>query len=312
MSKEEFVRNELAKLSETTFEGDEAVILCPFHDDHTPSLRVSLVKKVRQNGKGVAPGGFHCFSCKAGGGWNRLAEKLNLQPWDVKEHENKPQDLFWGLAKELQVLSSGVYAYRKPATDGTYVEAWRELPAEFLSDIGAELLWDRVDEDYRIMLPLRNIRNELIGHVGARPDNSSIPNKRKYIMSPNFPSDQEWFCLDRLAGKTDKVVIVEGPYDTLRFLQHGIPAIGAFGVSAFTDIKMLQLVACGISKAICCLDGDAAGRNATPELITRLQRIGITAYDMDLTTYAQDGAKIDPGDCPAEVISDLQNFLKTI
>ncbi|KKN82151.1 hypothetical protein LCGC14_0312640 [marine sediment metagenome] len=40
-----------------TKKGREFVGLCPFHDDHNPSMRVSPVKQI-----------YKCFSCGAGGG----------------------------------------------------------------------------------------------------------------------------------------------------------------------------------------------------------------------------------------------------
>lgn len=311
MTKEQLVREELAKLSQVEFQDDEAIILCPFHDDHNPSLRVSLTARSRkkQNGtiKNVTPGNFYCFSCRAGGGWNNLAERLSLQGWDQKEADNKPSDPYWALAKEIQVLGEAPFVYRKPATDGLWEEPWRGLPAQFMRKFGAESLWDKKDEDYRIYLPVHDIQQKLIGHVGARPENSTIPDKRKYVNSYQFPKESNWYLLNTIVP-TDRAVIVEGPFDTLRFRHCEIPAIGAYGVSDCYPQKVFQLLASGIRKVVLCLDGDRAGREAVPLFTQALQSEGITVTDMNLSQYGSD--KIDPGNAPDEVIKDLKSFLE--
>lgn len=312
MTKDQLVREELAKLAQVEFTEDEAIILCPFHDDHHPSLRVSLIERVRkkQNGtlKTVTPGNFWCFACKSGGGWNNLAAKLNLQGWDTKEAANTPSDPFWSLAKQLEALQEAPFIYRKPATDGPWEEPWRGLPVAFMRQYGAESLWDSKDEDYRIYLPVHDINQKLIGHVGARPENSTIPDKRKYINSYLFPKESNWYLLNTIVP-TDRAVIVEGPFDTLRFRHQGIPAIGAYGVSDCYPEKVMQLLASGINRVVLCLDGDEAGRVAVPFFTQALQSQGIKVADMDLRAYGTD--KIDPGNAPDDVARDLKHFLET-
>lgn len=317
MTKDELVRTELAKLQEAQIEDDDFIILCPFHDDHNPSLRVSLIERVRKKPTGeiktVTPGNFYCFACRAGGGWNNLVEKIEetrgikLVAWNRKEAENTPSDPIWSLSKQIQALSKPPWQYRKPATEGGWEDAWRGLSGKFLRSVGAETLWDEDDEDYRIYLPVHDISQKLIGHVGARPDNSTIPDKRKYINSYMFPKESNWYLLN-LSVPTDKVVIVEGPFDTLRLRNEGLPAIGAYGVSDCYDQKVFQLLASGVKKAVLCLDGDRAGRESTPMFTAALQRNGIEVADMNLTQYGSD--KVDPGNMPQEAIDDLKFFFE--
>lgn len=311
MTKAELVRSELAKLPQVEFTEDEAIVLCPFHSDHNPSLRVSLIEKIRQKQgttKKITPGNFYCWSCGAGGGWNNLAGKLGFQQWDQKEAENTPTDPFWGLHREHEVMGKGTFVYRKPATDGPWEEPWKGFPVKFMLEYGAESLWDHKDEAYRILLPVHDIDGEMVGHVGARPDNSTIPDKRKYVNSFQFPSEKTWYCLNRNAG-LNVAVIVEGPSDTLRFRYHGIPAIGCFGVSTLTEAKVFKILAMGIQKIVLCLDGDEAGRNAVPYFTGEFKKQGLTIADMDLTQYGT--GKIDPGNAPIEAINDLKHFLET-
>lgn len=313
MRKEDFVRTQLSKLPEVTFTDDEATILCPFHDDHNPSLRVTLNRQTTRKGKTLSPGAFYCFSCSSGGGWNALAEKANekfgskLLLWDAKEADKTADNVFVGLKHDLiQIAKHQSFVYKPPALDGEWEGPWRELSGQFLRDHGAQTLWDHIDEDYRIYLPVRDVSGNLVGHVGARPDGSTIPNKRKYVNSYGFPSDQVWYCLDKEVMKPS-VIVVEGPYDTLRFRNRGLPAIGCFGVSTLSQSKIYQLLSAGIQKVILCLDGDDAGRAAVPYFTLEMKRQGITVADMDLTRYGQD--KVDPGNCCDQAIEDLRNFI---
>lgn len=314
MTKQELVKSELSKLSQVEFGEDEAIILCPFHDDHNPSLRVSLITKNRRKANGVVkkitPGNFYCFSCGAGGGWNNLATKLNLQEWDAKEAENTPQDQFWGISRDLEALNQQIPQYTKPATEGPWEESWRGLSVKFLQQHGAEALWDRIDEQYRIYLPAIDLDQTLVGHIGARPDNSTIPDKRKYINSYAFPSETIWYCLNYSIG-SDKLVICEGPYDTLRLRAEGFPAIGALGVSTLTELKVMKILSIGCQKILLCLDGDRAGREAVGLFTKEFRKYGITVADMDLTQYrSSPGQKIDPGNAPQEALNDMREFLK--
>lgn len=314
MTKAELVRSELAKLPQVEFLEDEgeAIVLCPFHSDHHPSLRVSLIEKVRNKSGGqtkkITPGNFHCWSCRAGGGWNNLAAKLGLTEWDQKEADNTPSDPFWSLYREHQAMAEGVHEYRKPATDGPWEEPWKTFSVKFLREWGAESLWDQKDEAYRIYLPVHDIDQKLVGHVGARPDNSTIPDKRKYVNSWQFPAEKVWYGLNRVKGNV--AVVVEGPSDMLRFQSEGIPAIAAFGVSVLTEPKVFKLLAVGVNKVITCLDGDKPGRDATPYFTGEFRKQGLEVFDMDLRRYGE--GKIDPGNCPIEAVNDLKAFLETL
>jgi len=50
--------------------------ICPFHDDHTPSLKIT-------------PRGFYCFACQKRGTLHRLAEELGIE---VQEQQDNSQD----------------------------------------------------------------------------------------------------------------------------------------------------------------------------------------------------------------------------
>lgn len=317
MDKAQFIKQELARLPLVTFDDKQAKILCPFHADHNPSLDVSLIKIVKNRGgqiKEFAVGSFSCWSCGAHGGWNKLAEKLGLSTWGKEEATSaieKPRNSFDLFSHDLTSLTEQFLyqGYKKPVTEGPWKGAWRELSGSFLRNHGAEILWDKVDEAYRIYLPLIDLTGEIVGHIAARPDNSPIPDKRKYINSLHFPAKKYWYCLNyEINPKT--VVIVEGPYDTLRFRSRGIPAIGALGVNQISDEKIMQIIAQGCRKVVLALDADEAGRQATVVFNQEFKKWGFEIIDLNLTQYCKTPTdKIDPGNCPEEAIQDLKSYL---
>lgn len=313
------IKAELAKLPSAVFEEKQIKILCPFHDDHNPSLDVSLVRipKVKNGETIIYPiGSFNCWACKTSGGWNKLANKLGMVGWEREDSEKAaetPQNKFGQLAHEQEQIRQAVKTeYQKPVTEGPWQGTWRGLTGSFLRSVGAEKYWDRMDEAYRIFLPYLNVQNRLIGHILARPDNSPIADKRKYINSVDLPSQDNWYCLN--FEKDPKCVVVcEGPFDVLRLRSQGIPAIGALGTNQISDIKIMALMSKGCHQVVLALDADEAGELATKLFHSELNRWGFEVIDLGLRAYRtnpnNEHEKIDPGNCPQEAIDNLKRYL---
>lgn len=314
------IKSELAKLPSAVFEEKQIKILCPFHDDHNPSLDVSLVRvpKVKDGETIIYPvGTFNCWSCKTSGGWNKLANKLGMVGWEVEDAEKaaeRPQNQFNQLAQELEMIrNSAPVEYQKPRTEGPWQGTWRGLTGSFLRSVGAEKYWDRVDEAYRIFLPYQNVQHRLIGHILARPDNSPIPDKRKYINSVDLPSQDNWYCLN-FEAEPKCVVICEGPFDVLRLRSQGIPAIGALGTNQISDVKIMALMSKGCHQVVLALDADRAGDDATKLFNAEFTKWGFQVIDLGLKAYrknpADENEKVDPGNCPQEAVDNLKRYLE--
>ena len=87
--------------------GQEMVGLCPFHDDHKPSLNVNTVKQI-----------FKCFACGAGGSVltfvqmrenltfpqavERLAERAGIKLKPAKPAKDKGEQHQWGTPTSWQ------------------------------------------------------------------------------------------------------------------------------------------------------------------------------------------------------------------
>jgi DNA primase len=317
MNKVTFIRQQLAKLAVVDFsDNSEAKIICPYHDDSNPSLGISLINRP---GK-VSVGGFNCWVCgkrnggEGYGGWNKLAEKLGLEQWEQKKYENEPENEFATLLQDIREIEKqqALVNYQKPPTEGPWEGSWRGLSGEFLRSVGCEAYWDRRAEEYRLWFPLQDLSQKLVGHIAARGENSDIEDKYKYLNSEGFPALKHWYGLN-FEKSPRWVVPVEGPYDMLRFRAHGIPAIAVLGLGQLTDIKILQVLSKGCTRVLLCLDGDKAGRDATPKYAQEFKKFGCEVQDVNLTRYLPDPtdgeAKIDPGSCPEDAIRDIQNFL---
>ena len=54
---------------------NEQHILCPFHDDHQPSMSINLDKGV-----------WYCHTCGIGGGLHKLQQRLEKENPNVRQH----------------------------------------------------------------------------------------------------------------------------------------------------------------------------------------------------------------------------------
>ena len=312
MDKASFVREQLARVSIADFsKPDQVLLLCPFHDDHTPSLDVSLINIP---GK-VSVGGFNCWSCHEHGGWNKLAAKLGLESWEQKRYENLPDNPYIQIAADLAQLEKAQVraCYVKPHTEGLWEGSWRGLPGKFLRSVGCEAYWDRLAEEYRLWFPLFDLRQNLVGHIAARGEDSDISDKHKYLNSEGFPAKKFWYCLNYETAPR-WIVIVEGPYDCLRFRAAGIPAVAVLGLGQLTDQKIMQILSQGCTRVILALDADTAGREATPRYAEAFKNFGFEVVDANLTRYMPEpvdpDAKMDPGSCPNEAVQDILTFIR--
>jgi len=327
MKKADLIRRELAKLSPVDFsDPDQAKILCPFHNDSNPSLDVVLQRRVKRGGKIIGVGTYSCWSCKAHGPWNKLADKLGLEKWTderAEEYADQPDNAFWVLSRDLEQMQDADQEYVKPITDGPWEGGWRGLSGTFLRSMGAESLWDDYAGEYRLFLPIKDAFGKLVGHVAARGDDSDIPDKQKYLNSKRYEGTKYWFGLDTISPEEKAVVIVEGPFDMLRFRSEGIPAIANLGVqlredteNTVSDEKIAQILSKGITNVVLALDADKAGRIGAPGFTQSFQKWGFAVYDLNMSKYLPNPedpeAKMDPGDCPMEVINDLRSFIGSL
>ena len=288
--------------------------VCPFHDDHSPSMSVAEDKQI-----------YKCFSCgEAGNVFKFIQEYENISfleavkkcadiagiefSYGKKKTVNKYQDLY-----DIYSFASKLYQNNLFSVKGKEAREYlkkRNLTKDIIKEfeIGLSLdepkiLTDALIKKYddktliksglvnegeynlydiyrnRIMFPLYDLSGNIVGYNG-RIYNSLNKNDSKYINSketPIFKKGDLLFNYHRAKkyAKDDKcVIVVEGQIDAIRCYQAGFKSVVATLGTAFTKEHAMLLRKIS-NNIILCFDGDAAGEKATNSAILELDKLGI-------------------------------------
>lgn len=122
----------------------------------------------------------------------------------------------------------------------------------------------------RIAIPIHNSSGQLVAYAGRYANDEMPSDQIKYKLPKGFEKSLELFNLHRAAamGKS-YVVIVEGYWSVFRLHAAGVPTVSLMGTS-ISDHQTALLAAAGFRHAILILDGDDAGREATPAALSFL------------------------------------------
>lgn len=289
--------------------------VCPFHDDHSPSMSVSEEKQI-----------YTCFSCGATGNVfkflqdyenisfleavKKCADKCGIEfGYGKKKTINRNQNLY-----DIYEFASKLYQNNLYSVKGKEARAYlanRKLSDEVIKEFQIGLSLDEpniltgalkkkyddatliksglVNEgEYnlydiyrnRIMFPLYDLSGNIVGYNG-RIYNSTNKNDSKYINSketPIFKKGELLFNYHRAkeeARIAKSVIIVEGQIDTIRCYQAGFKNVVASLGTAITKEHAMLLRKLS-NNIILCFDGDKAGEKATLSAIDELSKLGIS------------------------------------
>lgn len=284
--------------------------ICPFHDDHNPSMSVSPEKQI-----------YTCFVCGATGNVfsfvqdyenvsfpeavSIVASKIgyNLQ---YKAKINKPnKDLY-----EITDIACKYFINNLNSSLGKNAKKYlkdRELSADIIKEFNigiatsnnlAKLLLEKGftekqiisagianmgDNLYdifqnRITFPINNERGEVAG-FSARVYNGEQENK--YINSKEnqiFKKGSILFNYDKAkseVNKTKSIIVVEGQFDAIRIYSLGIKNVVATMGTAFTK-EHISLLKKLNAKIILMMDNDEAGEKTTISSGEALINSGLT------------------------------------
>lgn len=121
----------------------------------------------------------------------------------------------------------------------------------------------------RIVFPIRDSRGRVIG-FGGRVIDEGEP---KYLNSPETPVFQKgrelygFYEARRFTRKLERLLLVEGYMDVIALSQHGITDVVATLGTATSAIHFEKLFR-AVPSAVCCFDGDEAGRRAAWKALT--------------------------------------------
>lgn len=263
--------------------GDSRAItrcLNPEHEDKNPSMSINLVT-------GLA----RCFSC---------GHKVNLFV-EFNEDYNYDNVNMRKLEQQLIRIRASTVGLELPAGYTPYRRDFRGISADTLMKYEA---FKVNTEEYqnRIIFPIRDITGKIRSLVGRHLYSDE---KDKYkvwpskTIPPMFPS--------KVSPIQSSVILVEGIFDALNMLEHGMKnTITFFGVTfnkpwLHDQLRLLRLQ--GVTKIYIMFDGDKAGQTGAKALITVLDEAG---FQHDIVELPED---TDPGDLTAEDISALGKLI---
>jgi len=297
-----------------TSKGKNYFGVCPFHDDHSPSMSVSKEKQI-----------YTCFSCGATGNvFKFIQDYENLTfPEAIKKCAdmagimvdigqaksiNKNKDLY-----DIYELSQKFYQNNINTELGKRAKEYllnRKLDENIIKEFGIGLSLNERDmltkilkskkyddkmlirsglvneNNYilndvyknRIMFPLYDLNGKVIGFNG-RVYNGEKENK--YINSKEtdiFKKRELLYNYHRAkeeCRKKKQVIIMEGPMDVISAYTIGVKnCVASLGTAFGPDQAML--IRKLSTNVILCFDGDVAGLKATKGAIEELGKLGIT------------------------------------
>jgi len=296
-----------------TSKGKNYFGVCPFHDDHSPSMSVSKEKQI-----------YTCFSCGATGNVFKFIQdyenisfmeavkkcadmaSISINVGQVKKI-NKHQDLYdiYELSQKFYQNNINTelgkkakeYLYNRQIDDNIIKEFGIGLSLND-KDILTKLLKSKKYDDKqllrsglvnennyllndvyrnRIMFPLFDLNGKVIGYNG-RVYNGETENK--YVNSKEtdiFKKREILYNYHKAKDECRKkktVIIMEGQLDVIRAYTIGVKNCVASLGTAFGK-EQAMLIRKLASNVILCFDGDDAGLKATKGAIEELAKLGI-------------------------------------
>jgi hypothetical protein len=281
---DQLVVSELTRVTGQSCHGKTKIkIVCPFHNDHDPSLHVTV------SGKYI--GSYYCFACgaspKKNGGWNGLAEKLGMQTQrkdgisfiserrapKIETAKYLEDDFAEGISEE-DLMASFTPAPITKWRDCTEDDGWRGFDGDILTTMGA---WKGIDGwgQRCTIFPVR-VYGELVGGIKAK--NKPPPKDRfKYVNMPGtwvkttglFGYD---VALEMLGDEKERsIFLCEGPRSALRLTRMGIPAVAILGAYNWSEEKAALLLSMNLERVFTAFDGDDAGLKAARIVLPTLK-----------------------------------------
>ncbi len=302
--------------------------ICPFHDDHNPSMSVSPEKQI-----------YTCFVCGATGNVfsfimdyekvsfleavKKVADKLNI---DLKiDNYQKPVSQYDNYYDILN-MTNKFYQNNLQTKNGIIAKKYlqdREINDEIIKDFGIGLslagngvykflienkfaakdlielgICNQGDNDYhdvfnnRIIFPLYDTFGKVVGFSGRiyKGEDTS-----KYINSKESPIFHKGLMLynyhrvKEYVQKEGSLIIVEGFMDVIALSKFGIKNVVATMGTAITK-EQAKLIKKLSANVYLMFDGDAAGEKATINCSEELMKIGLVPKIIMLED------KLDPDD----------------
>ena len=299
----------ISKYLPLTQKGKNYFGVCPFHDDHSPSMSVSKEKQI-----------FTCFSCGASGNvftfvadYNHIgfydAVRLlgnqigyNLGSKTITKNKNAENyEIYESACKFYQnnlntSLGKNAHEYlEKRQIDKETIKKFKiglsvskSSLADYLLSKGISLkklidlgISNENGSDLfinRIMFPLYDLEGNVVafsGRIYNTKDSSKYINTKETAIFKKGNILYNYHNAKELLKKNDSIIVMEGFMDVIRANTVGITNCIATMGTALTkqNANLLKKMANNI---ILCFDGDKAGEDATLSAINILKEIDVT------------------------------------
>lgn len=298
--------------------------LCPFHDDHTPSLSVSSEKQI-----------YKCFVCgESGNVFNfvmnyehlsfkeavsHLAKSIGMDLGIEVKGENKKFSKYY----EIMDMANKFYQNNLSSREGSLARKYlenRKLTKEIITEFGIGLSLNKHDQltnllinkgnsleelnlidlsntnhdtfINRIMFPLSNKDGKIIGFSGRIYDDSNMNKYQNTKETPIFKKRENLFNYHRAKDEIRKekfVIVMEGFMAVIRAYTIGVKnAIATMGTALSNEQALLIKK---LSNTIyLCYDGDDAGKKQTLTSGDEFTKMGCNVLVIPLSN------KLDPDD----------------
>ena len=299
----------ISKYVPLTQRGKNYFGVCPFHDDHSPSMSVSKEKQI-----------YTCFSCGATGNVftfvenydhigfydavRLLGNSIGYNLGTAKVSKNKNEELYkiydyackfyqnnlnTALGKNandylenrqidkdtIKKFKIGLSLQNKSLTDfllSKNISLQKLVDLGISNELGKDLFINR------IMFPLYDLEGNIVafsGRIYNTKDSSKYINTKETAIFKKGNILYNYHNAKELLKKNDSIIVMEGFMDVIRANTVGITNCIATMGTALTkqNATLLKKMANNI---ILCFDGDKAGEEATVSAITIFKDLDVT------------------------------------
>ena len=287
--------------------------VCPFHDDHAPSMSVSETKQI-----------YKCFSCGATGNVfnfvmdyehisfieavGKIASKAGIDlNFTTKDKPKKNSNLY-----DIYELTNKLFQNNINTKQGAEAISYlkkRNINEELIKEFGIGLSLNKHDiltnlllkkgysyeeqlksglvvkNDYgyqdiyfnRIMFPLEDMFGRVVGFSGRRYDDVK---EYKYINTMEteiFKKGEilyNYYRAKDIARRKQQIIVMEGFMDVIRAHSIGVKNVVATMGTALTKENVNNIKRMA-KEVILCFDGDSAGFKATMSAIKEFEQANV-------------------------------------
>lgn len=288
--------------------------LCPFHDDHNPSMSISPDKQI-----------YTCFVCGAHGNvfnfvmdyehvsfidavkmiGRRVGVNIDLPTHYKKPKEKGLEDLY-----NIYDIANKFYQNNLSTKEGSDAREYlsnRNFKEDVIKEFGiglslnnklSSMLLKKYDKDIlirsgicnesggnifdafteRIMFPLWDIDGNVVGFSGRiykTKDSSKYVNSKESDIFKKGKLIYNYHRAKEEVRKKKFVLVVEGFMDVIALYKVGIKNVVAMMGTAVTN-EQANLLKRLSTNIFLCFDGDSAGNMATMSCANELTKVGIT------------------------------------